>query len=115
MYGIKNSCENYADIKSILFISKKKKKLTSRVLSKCLPDLLSRASFLPAASLRCESELDFQGCGRFWMMLADNCLDKLVAGESSWLVKHLADSATVMGGACKGKCRTLEGGLGVGR
>lgn len=51
-------------------------------------------------------------------MLADNCLDKLVAGESSWLVKQIqnrADSATVMGGACKGKCRTPEGGLGVGR
>lgn len=48
-------------------------------------------------------------------MLADNCLDKLVAGESSWLVKHLADSATVMGGAYKGKCRTPEVGLGVGR
>ena len=114
MYGIKNSCENYADIKSILFISKKKK-LTSQVLSKCLPDLLFRASLLPAASLRCEFELDFQGYSRSWVMLADNCLDKLVAGESSWLVKHLADSATVMGGAYKGKCRTPEVGLGVGR
>ena len=55
LQGVKNSCENWADTKSILFISNNnnnKKMQVASVLSKFLPDLLPRPSLPSHPSAR---------------------------------------------------------------